>query len=68
MVLLRITLTTNDQRERNMLTLPMVMHRPLPDGARIKQVVVTWRKVGTRWRFKAVFTSMTRRRRRRTAP
>lgn len=55
-VLLRITLTTNDQRERNMLTLPMVMHRPLPDGARIKQVVVTRRKVGTRWRFKAVFT------------
>ena len=36
-VLLRITLTTNDQRERNMPTLPMVMHRLPPDGARIKQ-------------------------------
>lgn len=55
-VLLRITLHTDSERQRHMLTLPMIMHRPLPDGARIKQVVVTRRKVGTKWRYSAVFT------------
>lgn len=42
--------------ERRMLTLPMQMHRPLPDGAIVKQVTLTRRKVGTRFRWHAVFT------------
>jgi len=42
--------------ERRLLTLPMQMHRPLPDGAIVKQVVVTRRKIGTRYRWHAVFT------------
>lgn len=44
---------------RRMLTLPIIFHRPLPDGAIVKQVVVTRRKIGTKFRWRAVFTCTT---------
>jgi hypothetical protein len=42
--------------ERRTVTWPMVMHREIPADCLIKEVVVTRRRVGTRWRWQAVFT------------
>lgn len=54
-VLLSVTIRTVEG-ERRMLTLPTVLHRPLPEGARIKMIVVTRRRIGTRFRWAALFT------------
>ena len=35
---------------------PMVMHRPLPDGAKVKRAVVSVRRVGTREEWAALLT------------
>lgn len=51
-----LSITVHRDGEHRLLTFPMSMHRPLPDGAMIKQVVVTRRKVGTRFEHAAVFT------------
>lgn len=51
---LSITIYTKD-REPRLLTFPIVYDRPLPD-CRVQQVVVTRRRVGTHWRYAAVFT------------
>lgn len=52
---LTVTVFTQDGKRRT-VTWPMVMHRPIPDDCRIKEVVVTRRKVGTFWRWQVVFT------------
>lgn len=41
--------------ERRMLTWPMIMHRPIPADARIKEIVVTRKREGTRFRWSAIF-------------
>lgn len=50
------TRAAEDGRERRMLTFPIIYDRPLPQEARIQQVVVTRRKLGTHYRYAAVFT------------
>lgn len=53
---LQMTIYTVDRHAR-LLTWPIIYDRPLPQGyCRIQEVVVTRRKVGTRWRFAVVFT------------
>lgn len=47
---------TRDGRAPQWAKFPMVMHRPLPDGARIKGVSVTVRRVGPREEWRAHFT------------
>lgn len=42
-------------RERRSLTWPMIMHRPIPEDARIKEIVVTRKREGTRFRWAAIF-------------
>ena len=42
-------------RERRNLTWPMIMHRPIPPDARIKEVVVTRKREGTAFRWSAIF-------------
>ena len=43
------------KRTRRNLTLPMIMHRPLPEGARIKNVEVIRRRLGARFEWSVVF-------------
>lgn len=38
------------------VTWPMVMHRPIPEDARIKEVVVIRERVADRWEWSVVFT------------
>lgn len=38
------------------LTLPLIMHRPLPDDARIKSVTLHREKISTHWKWSVVFT------------
>jgi hypothetical protein len=52
---LSLTIYTQDSGPR-MLTFPILYDRPLPEGARIQQVVVTVRRLGTSYRYSAVFT------------
>lgn len=52
---LTATIYTRDGERRN-VTWPMYMHRPLPDDARIKEVVITRRRVADRYEWHAVFT------------
>ncbi|MEJ0038705.1 MAG: hypothetical protein WDO68_21960 [Gammaproteobacteria bacterium] len=42
-------------RERRNLTWPMIMHRPIPAGARIKEIIVTRKREGDRFRWSAIF-------------
>ena len=42
-------------RERRNLTWPMIMHRPIPPDARIKEIVVTRKREGTAFRWSAIF-------------
>jgi hypothetical protein len=42
-------------RERRNLTWPMIMHRPIPADARIKEIIVTRRREGIRFRWSAIF-------------
>lgn len=53
---LSITVYTEEGAFRRWLTFPCVYHRPLPPQARIKQVVVTRRKLATKYRYRAIFT------------
>ncbi len=56
---LSITVYTDDSGERKyrrLLTFPLIYDRALPDDCRIQQVVVTRRKLGTRYRYAVVFT------------
>ncbi len=56
---LAITVYTDDsgeQKRRRLLTFPIIYDRPLPLDCRIQQVVVTRRKLGTRYRYAVVFT------------
>jgi len=47
-----------DQQPR-MLTWPIIYNRPLPEGyCRIQNVVVTRRRVATKWRYAVVFTCL----------
>lgn len=41
--------------ERRTVTWPMVMHRPIPADCRVKEVVITRRRDGNRWRWAASF-------------
>lgn len=41
--------------ERRSVTWPMVMHRPIPDDCRVKEVIITRRRVGERWKWAASF-------------
>lgn len=56
---LSITLNTSGQRGvdfvRNSLTLRMLMHRPLPPHCRIQEVTITRRRIGSDWRYEALF-------------
>lgn len=42
-------------RERRNLTWPMIMHRPIPADARIKEIIVTRKREGLRFRWDAIF-------------
>lgn len=42
--------------ERRTVTWPMVMHRPIPQGCRIKTAVVTRRKLIDKWQWHVIFT------------
>ncbi len=42
-------------RERRNLTWPMIMHRPIPADARIKEIIVTRKREGVRFRWSAIF-------------
>lgn len=42
--------------ERRSVTWPMVMHRPIPLDVRVKNVVVTRRKIGDRWKWSVSIT------------
>jgi hypothetical protein len=42
-------------RERRNLTWPMIMHRPIPPDARIKEIVVTRKREGAAFRWSAIF-------------
>jgi hypothetical protein len=52
---LTLTIFTRDG-ERRTATWPIVMHRPIPDDCRIKEIVVTKRKLAHQWRWEVVFT------------
>ncbi|WP_262032044.1 transposase [Microvirga sp. Mcv34] len=52
---LRVTIFTRGT-ERRTVTWPMIMHREIPADCRIKEVVVTRRKLATKWRWQVVFT------------
>ncbi len=41
------------------LRFPMMMHRPIPDGVRIKYVVVSRKRVGSQFRWAVTFTCTT---------
>jgi len=52
----RLTATVFVQSgERRSVTWPMVMHRPIPDDCRVKEVIITRRRVGERWKWAASF-------------
>jgi Putative transposase DNA-binding domain len=50
------TRQTQSGRESRLLTFPVILDRPLPETARIQQVVVTRRRVATQWRYAVIFT------------
>jgi hypothetical protein len=52
---LTMTIYTYEHRTRRTVTWPLIYDRILPDEARIQQVTVTRRRLGTRWRYSAVF-------------
>ncbi|MCJ2057071.1 transposase [Methylobacterium sp. J-048] len=52
----RLTATVFVQSgERRIVTWPMVMHRPIPDDCRVKEVIITRRRVGERWKWATSF-------------
>ncbi len=53
--ILTATIFTRDG-QRRAVSWPMVMHRPIPDDVRIKEVVITRERVGADFRWAVVFT------------
>lgn len=51
---LAITIYTAERKPR-VLTFPLIYDRPLPADARVQEVTVTRRRLGTKWRHEAVF-------------
>ncbi|WP_419829818.1 hypothetical protein [Methylobacterium sp.] len=52
----RLTATVFVQSgERRSVTWPMVMHRPIPNDCRVKEVIITRRRVGERWKWAVSF-------------
>ena len=50
----RLTATVFVQSgERRSVTWPMMMHRPIPDDCRVKEVIITRRRIGERWKWAA---------------
>lgn len=47
---------TSNGREAIMIDLPMIMHRPIPEGASIKLVRLTRKKLGRQWKYAVSFT------------
>ena len=41
--------------ERRSVTWPMVMHRPIPEDCRVKEVIITRRRVSERWKWAVSF-------------
>jgi hypothetical protein len=41
--------------ERRTVTWPLIMHRPIPPDCRVKEVIITRRRSGGRWRWAASF-------------
>ena len=41
--------------ERRTVSWPMIMHRPIPSDCRVKEVIITRRQLGGRWRWAASF-------------
>lgn len=41
--------------ERRTVTWPMIMHRPIPADCRLKEIIITRRRDGNRWRWAASF-------------
>lgn len=41
--------------ERRTVTWPLIMHRPIPPDCRVKEVVITRRRIGGRWRWAVSF-------------
>ena len=54
---LSATVYARGRAERKNVTWPMRMSRPIPDDAKIKQVVVTRRKIASHYRHAVVFTA-----------
>lgn len=57
--ILSVTIYTFKDEEgmhRRTLDFPIILHRPLPEGVTLKQLVVTRRKVGTDYRWAVIFT------------
>lgn len=52
---LSMTIYTH-KREARFVNWPLVYDQPLPDAARIQQVTVTHRRIGTHWRDAVIFT------------
>jgi len=52
---LTATIYTDRVKGRRTLTWPMVMHRPIPEDARIKEIIVTRKREGFGFRWSAIF-------------
>lgn len=52
---LAVTVFVRFGKRRN-VTWPMVMHRPIPSDCRVKNIVITRRRIGDRWKWAASFT------------
>jgi len=50
------TFKDEEGKHRRTLDFPIILHRPLPEGATLKQLVVNRRKVGTDYRWAVTFT------------
>ena len=52
----RVTARMRVDAAGHMLEFPVVLHRPLPAGTRIKRAQLVWRREGDRWRGKLCLT------------
>jgi Putative transposase DNA-binding domain len=52
---LSMTIYTDEKRKPRLLTWPIVYDRSLPGDCRIQEVVVSRRRIGTKWRYAGVF-------------
>lgn len=53
---LRIRIGSDEKRQPVWSEFPMTMHRKLPEGAIVKWVVVTRRRIGSKWKWDVCFT------------